>query len=98
MYVQFEVGQKPKKAEVMGAEVIYKDEAEDLESLVINKDTNTDEEEGIEITPDELELKPLSDFETKEQFEEYALTFGFNPNKSKKLENMYADLKRFLGN
>lgn len=37
-------------------------------------------------------ILPLEEFETKESLETYGLTFGINLNKTKKLENMYAEL------
>jgi septum formation topological specificity factor MinE len=37
-------------------------------------------------------ISPLEEFETKESLETYGLNFGINLNKTKKLENMYAEL------
>jgi hypothetical protein len=42
-------------------------------------------------------LKALSEFETKEHLEEYGKEFGINLNRSKTLENMYADLEEHVG-
>jgi hypothetical protein len=38
------------------------------------------------------DLKELHEFESKEQLDEYGKEFGINLNRSKTLENMYADL------
>jgi hypothetical protein len=39
-----------------------------------------------------VSLRPLDSFAEKEELEEYGKGFGINLNRSKKLENMYADL------
>lgn len=50
------------------------------------------EKEEIKVE-DKVELKPVEVFgEDKDSLEAYGLTFGINLNKSKKIENMYADL------
>jgi len=45
-----------------------------------------------------VSLRPLESFAEKEELEAYGKDFGINLNRSKKLENMYADLVAHVGN
>ncbi|MGB1226424.1 MAG: hypothetical protein ACPG9K_00920 [Poseidonibacter sp.] len=78
-----EVGSEPKVVEVVGAEVVEKNEekTESVENLVEKKDSD---------------LKPVEDFKAKDDLEAYGLTFGVDLNKSKTIANMYADLVEAL--
>lgn len=61
----------------------------DKEILEKHRQKVLDEQEP---TLDLENILPLEEFETKESLETYGLTFGINLNKTKKLENMYAEL------
>jgi len=61
----------------------------DKELLVKERQRVLDKQEPI---LDLENISPLEEFETKESLEIYGLTFGINLNKTKKLENMYAEL------
>lgn len=61
----------------------------DKEILEKHRQKVLDEQEP---TLDLENILPLEEFETKESLEIYGKTFGINLNKSKKLENMYAEL------
>lgn len=67
-----------------------------LEIQQLNEDpicvAEVETEEDIVEESTEVELKPLSDFETKDSLEEYGLTFGIDLNKRKSLPNMYKEL------
>lgn len=64
-------------------------ENNDLESKLTPPPPTDNEQEPI---LDLENILPLEEFETKESLETYGLTFGINLNKTKKLENMYAEL------
>jgi hypothetical protein len=61
----------------------------DKELLTKERQRVLDEQEP---TLDLENIRPLEEFETKDELETYGLNFGINLSKTKKLENMYADL------
>lgn len=61
----------------------------DKELLAKERQRVLDEQEP---TLDLKNIRPLEEFETKDDLEIYGTHFGINLNKTKKLENMYADL------
>ncbi|MDD2290671.1 MAG: hypothetical protein PHV52_00195 [Aliarcobacter sp.] len=61
----------------------------DKELLTKERQRVLDEQEP---TLDLENITPLEEFETKDSLEIYGITFGINLNKTKKLENMYAEL------
>lgn len=67
----------------------------DKELLAKERQRVLDEQEP---TLDLENIRLLEEFETKDDLEIYGISFGINLNKSKKLENMYAELLAHIEN